>query len=367
MSNVRLCHLTTVHPPDDVRIYQKEARSLAQAGYDVTLVAPALKEVRLEGVRWLALRPPKGRFDRFLRLGVDAYRNVLASRAKVVHIHDPELIFVGLALKLSGRKVIWDVHEDLPLQVLSKPWIPEYLRRLASWLTKGSQQVAALVFDAVVAATPAIAKHFPSRKTVTIHNFPRLEELEGRVTPYRDRPLQVLYAGGITSIRGTREMVEAIGRVKSSVELILAGSFESEDLKQQLSRMPGWSRTRFLGWVDRVELAKLLGQARVGLVLFAPVPNHIEALPNKIFEYMASATPFVASDFPIWREYGEGAGLFVDPKDPEAIADAIEWLINHPDEAEKMGRRGRELVEERYNWEAEARKLSKLYEEVLKK
>ena len=365
--NLKIAHVTTVHNADDVRIYHKEVRSLSEAGYNVVLIASAPSEVQLADIQWVRLPRARNRYERFFRLTQVAYCAVLKSQAQVVHLHDPELLLLGIALKLHGKKVIWDVHEDLPLQVLSKPWIPKYLRRLVSSLAGGSQRVAALVFDKVIAATPAIAKHFPSRKTVTIHNFPRLEELQRRALPYRDRPLQVLYAGGITSIRGAREMVEAIDRVKSTVELLLAGSFESEDLKQELSRKLGWSRTRFLGWVDRAELAGLLGQARVGLVLLAPVPNYIEALPIKMFEYMASATPFVASDFSIWREYGEGAGLFVDPKDPETIADAIEWLISHPDEAEKMGRRGRKLVEERYNWEAEAKKLLKLYEEVLKK
>jgi glycosyltransferase involved in cell wall biosynthesis len=131
--------------------------------------------------------------------------------------------------------------------------------------------------------------------------------------------------------------------------------------------MPGWARVDFHGWADRPAVARILASCRGGLVLFHPEPNHVTAQPNKMFEYMAAGLPVIASDFPLWREIvdGAGCGLLVDPMDPAAIARAMQWIIDHPEEAAEMGRRGRAAVEHTYNWEAESTKLIELYRRLL--
>jgi len=361
-----VCHLTSVHIPDDVRIYQKEARSLAKAGYEVTLVAPALKEAALEGVRWHRLPRPHSRLDRFWRIVAAAYRAALASGAKVVHIHDPELLFVGLALKLQGRKVVWDAHEDLPRQVMSKYWLPRPLRRPVAWVAGVFVRAITRTFDAIVAATPAIAKSFPPHKTVVVQNYPLLSEFSSlERIPYGERPNRVVYVGGITAIRGAMEMVRAMEYLPQDLKarFVLAGSFSPPELEQAVRSLKGWRHVDFLGWRDRKSVSAILASSRVGVVVFYPEPNHMEAQPNKLFEYMAAGIPVVASNFPRWREIIEGAGcgLMVDPLDPRAIADAIQWLLVHPKEAEEMGKRGREAVLEKYNWDKEAEKLLNMY------
>src|SRR5690606_31066433 len=113
-------------------------------------------------------------------------------------------------------------------------------------------------------------------------------------------------------------------------------------LQGQLEARPGWRHVRFLGWQPRTVLPGLMHDVRAGLVLFHPEPNHIEAMPNKMFEYMSAGLPVIASDFPLWREIIEGAqcGLLVDPMNPDAIADAMRWIDAHPEEAAEMGRNG---------------------------
>ena len=366
----RVCILTTVHDPFDVRVFHKEARSLAHAGYDVCLLAPAEKAERVDGVDIVPIGgDKKGRLHRTTVLWWRALRKAVAAQADVYHFHDPELIPLGLLLKVFTRaRVVYDIHEDYPQQILSKAWIPTGFHRPVAAGMALLERLAAGVFDGLAAATPDIASRFPPSKTMTMHNFPRLEELAisgGDVLPYAERPNRVVYLGGISTIRGAFEMVKAVELTKFPVELMVAGKFESEKLKNELSAFPGWKRTRFLGWLNRSEVREVLGQSRLGLVLLHPLLRHKRSLPNKLFEYMAAGIPFVASDFPLWRELGEGAGLFVDPLDPQAIAEAIDWLLAHPDEAEAMGRRGRELVSKKYNWDLEAHKLLQLYERLL--
>ncbi len=366
----RVCILTTVHNPFDVRVFHKEARSLAHSGYDVCLLASAEKAERVDGVDIVPIGGgKKGRLHRATVLWWRALRKAIAAQADVYHFHDPELIPLGLLLKVfTSARVIYDIHEDYPRQIRSKQWIPAILRKPIAWGMGLLERVASWVLDGMVAATPSIARRFPASKTMVVSNFPRLEEIsigDEDPTPYHQRPNWVAYVGGITTIRSAVEMVKAIALAQTPAELVLAGTFESQTLQETLSALPGWARVRFLGWVSRSEVAALLAKARVGLVLYHPLPNHIEAQPNKIFEYMAAGIPFVASDFPLWRELGEGAGLFVDPLDPQAIAEAIDWLLEHPDEAEAMGQRGRELVSKKYNWDLEAQKLLQLYERLL--
>ncbi|MGQ9498496.1 MAG: glycosyltransferase, partial [Desulfotomaculales bacterium] len=162
-----------------------------------------------------------------------------------------------------------------------------------------------------------------------------------------------------------REMVTAMTLLPEAlgVRLVLAGKFVPPFLEDEVRQLPGWERVDFRGWQDRAAVARLLGEARAGLVVLYPEPNYVEAQPNKLFEYMSAGLPVIASDFPLWRDIVEeaGCGLLVDPLDPAAIAQAIQWILEHPKEAEAMGRRGQKAVFDRYNWDTEAAKLLAFY------
>ena len=228
-----------------------------------------------------------------------------------------------------------------------------------------------LVFDGIAAATPVIARRFTQKKTFNIQNFPMLwESIHSEARPYAERSPMVAYAGGIGAIRGAREMIAAMNLLPKSLgaRLVLAGVFFPPELEAELRRMPEWERVEFVGWKSQSEVKDLLTESRAGLVLFHPAPNHTEAQPNKLFEYMAAGIPVIASDFPLWRQIVEeaGCGMLVDPLEPRAIAASIQWILEHPQQAEAMGRRGQDAVRARYNWNNEAQKLLELYEGLAK-
>ena len=367
---MKIAHLTSVHPHFDTRIFIKECKALAAAGHDVTLVVPTERSSHTEGVTIRAVPVPGTRLMRMLLTTWAVFRAALSEKAQLYHFHDPELIPAGLLLKLLRRKVIYDVHEHVPGSILQKEWIAPWLRGIVSRSAALAEWLGSLCFDGIVAATPVIARRFPPGKTATVQNFPILDELAATTTlPYQERPPRLIYCGGISRYRGVEEMVAAIGHVPAryNARLVLAGRFSPAGLEEEVARNPGWERVEFLGWQQRALLAEQLGRARAGLVLLQPGPNYTDAQPNKLFEYMSVGLPVIASDFPLWREFVDdgSCGLLVDPSDTQAIAEAIAWLLEHPEEAEAMGGRGQEAVRKRYNWDMEKTKLFALYEKLL--
>jgi glycosyltransferase involved in cell wall biosynthesis len=358
-------HFTSAHQALDTRIFVKECRTLAAAGYDVVLICPDAADSSREGVRFAAVSRGKTRLTRMTLTVWRVLVQALRQNADVYHFHDPELIPAGLVLRLVGKRVVYDVHEDLPRQVESKPWIPGRLKPLVARGAAVLEAVAERAFAGIVAATPTIGQRFCPAKTIVVKNFPLLSEFDAASTAYDDRPMQVAYVGSISFVRGATHAVRAVEALPEDLgaQLVLAGKLDEASYMHELQALSGWSRVRFAGWQDRDGVRRILDQARVGLVTLHPVANYIEAYPVKLFEYMLAGLPVVASRFPLWEQIVKeaGCGLLVDPLDPEEIAAAIAFLLRNPEEARRMGERGREAVLAQYRWDHEAAKLVDLY------
>lgn len=367
---MHVVHLTSVHTLLDTRIFYKECQSLKQANYKVSLITVSKSDELIDGIQIYGVRKP----DKFIkRIFVTAFQIFQIARkmgADVYHFHDPELIWVGFLLKVLGKKVIYDIHEDLPNQVMHKFYIPYWVRPIVSKGAKSAENLAGRVFDALIAATPTIAERFPPTKTVTVLNFPILKELlmpEAQL--YEDRDNLIVYVGVIGLTRGAKEMIEATKILPQSLnaQLILGGSVQPPELQDELKGLAQDKTIKFLGWQSRKEVQNLLGQARIGLVTLHPTQSYLDSYPVKLFEYMAAGIPVVASNFPLWKEIVEKSqcGMLVNPLDPSEIANAIEYLLTHPAEAAEMGKNGQRAVQELFNWEAESKKLIAVYEKLL--
>ena len=353
---MRICHLTSAHPSNDIRIFVKECSSLADGGYDTYLVAQG--ESREEnGVHVVGVGDmPAGRKGRMTQFAKTVFLKAKELDCAIYHLHDPELLPYALKLKKAGKTVIFDSHEDVPGQILDKKWIPSVFRKLISNIYKSYETHVIKQIDAVVAATPHIAEKFKGRANAiaTVNNYPKPGDIVFHEAPFDERESIVCYAGGLSEDRGELIMKNAMKSVDG--KLIIAGDHEKE--------IDG--NVEYVGILDRHEVNALYGKAVVGLCILKPTANYYYSQPIKMYEYMASGIPCVCSDFPDWHKLVKDSqcGICVDPNDNAAVADAINFLLSNRSKAQEMGRKGHDYVLKHCTWANEEKELLALYDRL---
>jgi glycosyltransferase involved in cell wall biosynthesis len=364
---------TAGHNPYDTRIFHKEAHSLVDAGYQVSLVIPRkdLREEEIaEGVRILPVDFPKNGIIKLLITPLKVWQKARQfPRQAVIHLHDSELLLIGILLKLSGHRVIYDAHEDTPLQIRYQHWIPEWFKPVYAGLYYRMEKICGRLFDHIIVAEPVIEKYYPPEKTSLIRNFPIVSPFRAKANSEKlpERKNQALYIGSITEARGIHEMVKAVELAAEQVEvkLALAGRFHPPALQDEICRS---SVVDFLGWATFDRMLALNFESKVGIIVPRPVERYQTNYPVKMFEYMSAGLPVIIAKDSVSSEFvrESRSGLIVDPLSPEEIAGAIVYLLEHEEEALEMGRRGQQMVFEKYNWEMENRRLLSLYEHLFK-
>jgi glycosyltransferase involved in cell wall biosynthesis len=381
----------------------KEARSLAGAGYQVTVIAwdregnfPA--EDQTEGFAVQRVQEVRSSYGaglaqalRLPRFWLHAWRRLSRLRPDVVHCHDFDTLPPGwLWAKTHRRPVIYDAHEYYT--ELQRPRLRGLAGKVLLPLIAAAEQALSRSAAAVVTVDERIARRYRNRRVVVIGHYPPV----GFAASPSDSPSPslslggrgaggagggggggagggggVVYAGRFSTDRGMVVMAEALQRLAAQglrPRLRLLGTWTSQVEERAFwQAMAGLEdQVEMAGWVPFEQVATQLAAADVALAVLQPIERYTVALPVKLFEYMACGLPVVVSDFPANRAVvaGSECGILVDPTDASAVADAMARLLSDPAEARRLGANGRRAFETQYNWSALELKLLALYAEV---
>lgn len=338
---------------------------MAGAGYHVTLLGPHTMNETVDGVEIVAISKPKNRFMRVLGTTCKTLSVALRQKARVYHFHDPDLLPLGVILKLLGKKVVYDVHEDYHKAILSREYMHQAFKKLVSYTFDIFEKLCARCFDNIVAATESIQERFEAGKTVCIHNYAHFSGDAVIEKGERRKAFTIIFCGRFFGEEGgLSNVLKAIELLKNhDLLLVLIGEFISQAYGDFLKSHRGWSRVEHLGKAPHSVVMRELARSDLGIECFPRTPNSEYSLPTKVFEYMAAGLPVLCSDLPGLRSVVKNnqCGICVDERDPGKIAAEIEFFINNPALRKQMGENGKKAVLEKYNWEIEGNRLLKLY------
>lgn len=378
--SLKVCFLSSMHAPTDKRVFQKEARTLAMAGFDVVHLAPGDEPNRTEDGVWLEIYQTKktitSRFFSLYRL----YKRASAIEANVYHCNEVDSWFVGIALKYLRRKVVvFDVHEHYP-STFARQHSPRPLQTIVEWSMRMMFKILTPMTDFFVFAKKTVEPDFPRSqdRSVTLLNCAVLDGMqENDPPPVREQSEYVtaIHVGVFSKERGWPQLLEGLRLQQSkNLRVKIIGTCtdrSADDFQRAISDDDMKDRIEAIDWLPFDEMYRELELADIGLVLFQPgIQNHVFAMPHKMFDYMKARLPVIAPAFamevaPIIKE--ADCGILIDPSNPQEIADALDRLVEDVTLRKKYGERGRSAVFRRYNWEEEGKQLVSLYKRVTQK
>jgi glycosyltransferase involved in cell wall biosynthesis len=361
----------------DPRVYA-EAKSLVQAGYEVTVIAwdtgrhhPARQNwdgINIVRVTTPLASRPGSAWLLWNRLNFylwqrRAFRQTLAlnreNRLDVIHCHDFDTLAIGTRLKSKlGLPLVYDAHEIYGYMVAENR--PRWIPRILLWQEKRLVKKV----DRIINVSEARKRYFESitdKPISVIMNCKPLQSLEYQ--PPNNEKFTVLYIGGLYQDRGVLMLVHAAKELPGVQCLIGGIGFQDyvQTVKEECSRT---SNVTFLGRVPFEEVIPMTQRADcIFWMLSLGNFNNITGLGNKQFEAMACGRPIICTKGTYSGEVTEQeeVGLAVEYNE-QALKEAIVKLRDDPELRQKLGRNALKAAIAKYNWQKQEEKLLALYQ-----
>ena len=375
LDNKRVCHLTTVHPYNDNRIFHKQCVSLAKNGYEVFLLATVSHRFVERDVTVIPLGVAKSRWHRFfVKMPILIFK-AMQLRAAVYHFHDPELLLAVPFLKLTGASVVYDIHEDYVTSIAQKPYVPKFLRNLLTGPFAIMEKAIGGRCKQVI-AEKYYKKRFP--KAVQILNYPLVSQIksdrifsETKLESFDPVYSWFLYTGNVSISRGALDQLQVLS-TRSDTAIAYIG-YCPKPIAQQIYKFVddnGIDRERIIligvgKYVPRdlIHSYTNLSHWKAGLALFPKTPHYEEKELTKFFEYMQASIPVLCTDFDVWKKLIEtsNTGKAVSIESDGNLVAALEFFMQESNSLSEIRKAGPIAVTTHYNWGMEELKLLSLY------
>lgn len=368
---------SSVHVWSDTRIFFKEVSTLSASDYSIDLYAVSDKknntEIELPENVNLTIFSLGGKIKRPQRWKI-LYKEALASNALYYHFHDPELLFLIPKIKKNKPtcKIIYDMHENFPKMLTTKEWIPRFIRIPTSKIAQNLEKKWLPMCDAVVFAESSYKNDYSylNIEQCDLLNYPTKQD---KLTKEKSSSYTFIYVGDLVEDRGLFEMLSLIKSLKlrghNKVQLKLIGPMQDQ-LKVKVTAFISennlFDNVIVYGRLPYSQIWKHYANSNVGLCLLHPIPNYLNSLATKLFEYMAAGLPILATNIPDWVELisSTETGYTTNIDNVMEIANLAEIMMSNEKECEKFARNGRYFHENKFNWQSESEKLINLYDKL---
>lgn len=368
-----LCFFSAFSRHDDEVLTYRHDKALKAAGWDtVYVVNDDEPETEKDGLKIVGTgnKQQSGYLKRIFIAPFQSYKALKKIDADVYQTWCLENMLVCMLLKWKGKKIVFQLREEHPYLYMLKKRKPLWERKLVVKILLILMRFFLRRFDFVLATGDdegEILKELGVKKYRIQGNFPFVNwDFKLSLEDYLKRENRIIYFGTIYSYSCQEFLLKALEKTEN-VKYLLAGKFRGAKVYQNtVMQLPTWKDVEFIDGFNPQELNELMGRSTMSNVLrdFSKTHFHNGNIGIiKIFESMEAGLPLICSDVPVYRKIWEEYkfGILVDPKNSDQIAEAINYLVTHKEEAYKMGQEGRRAVIEKYNCDV----VSKEYVEII--
>jgi len=376
MSNATAKHpaiyqLTTVHAITDNRILNLMAETASDAGYNSAVVGPWEKNFPFKDVQMIAHPVTNNRKSKWIRLTAPwrlFWFALCNKKCSIFAIHDPDMVKIGFLLKLFGKHIVYDIHDDYEASFKTRfARFGKLFSFIISKLWWYYEKALSHFFDGITVADQHLANKFCWGNPTILGNAPPLNFTKIANTE-KEKTFNIIYVGSVTKVRGVEVILQAVRLLKyDDIRVIVIGNCSDNDI---LTQMDSDDRVCFKGRVAWENLHKYYQKSHIGIALYQNIPAFVYYTGEnavKIQEYIAAGIAVITSNFPGLTAFVKETkvGFNVQPDDPQAVADHIEKLYNNRDLLKQFAENGRNSFEKTYNWELHKHKLIDLYKKIV--